>query len=810
MFYRIYIFLALLTVLICGVGSQWTHAQQVEKISSGKVTGRIFDKVSNKPIQFASFIVISLKDSTRIYGSESDSLGKFTVDNIPFGIYRAKVSLIGYQTRTRKNINLNPFKYEIRIDTLLLMPLGITKEEVQIIAQKERIVYDKDNKNKITINPDKDWGVNAFELLENTPMVHVDFDEKNISLMGQQGTLIYVNGMPGKYIGFETAEDLRFLSADEIDKFELVINPEAEYGVSSPGGIINIIYKRNNQTSYTGNSVLGGNSNNKYNGSLNARYNSPVISAGMSYLNGYSDLILSNALTRQLTFENNTTILNQSAETRSRDIANRLSFSWGLYLPDDYSIRSSTNYIEGFNTGSKNYESNYSGNNYNSIALSKNLMKLINTGITVMKPLSGKGHRLNVNFSYSHNRMNIENNYDQRSLLSFQTLADTTISGNDISDNINQFFTWGINYSNLFNHYINLMASYRGTYQKMIMNSDYFRYNPVSSTDIELDNKKIRQQNYDNTNSFSATISGTMIDIQYNFRLNTYLKHSLINNNALNNSFKYDLTSFDPMVGFSMDIAEGHNIGINYSISTSFPQNYQLNPFTDYSDTTNIITGNPELKAGTNKSYSINYINSNNNMVLRASGGYNLGTDLVNSIISPFAPGITRSTFANVASQENLYFSVYLTKKFFNCLDLSPDFNIRKSKYAGIGIKNEGTGWGSSLYAMLSFSNLKFETNIGYSSASFSTQEKTKPEWSMDAGAKLLLLDKKLSLTLRASDIFNSRNSNTNQYGTGLFITNNIKQTTRIVSLSLSYYFRIEAQETIEPEIQFNVLPSEF
>jgi len=99
---------------------------------------------------------------------------------------------------------------------------------------------------------------------------------------------------------------------------------------------------------------------------------------------------------------------------------------------------------------------------------------------------------------------------------------------------------------------------------------------------------------------------------------------------------------------------------------------------------------------------------------------------------------------------------------------------------------------------MLSFSNLKFEANINYSSASYTAQEKTKPDWSVDAGAKLLLLHKALSLTLRATDIFNTRNSNTNTYGTG------------ILSLSISYYFKLEAQEMIEPDIPYDVLPTEF
>ena len=789
---------------------QGTYAQQVDKVTSGKVSGRIFDKLTNKPLQFASFVVISLKDSTKLYGAESDTSGKFTITNIPFGVYRAKVSLIGYQTRTRKNIIISTIKNELRIDTLMLMPLGITKEEVQVLAQKERIVYDKDNKNIITINPDKDWGVNALELLENTPMVHVDFDEQNISLMGQSGTVIWVNGMPGIFSGIENVEDLKLMSVDEIDKFELVINPEAEYGIAAPGGIINIIPKKNNKTSYTGSTGLGGNSDTRYNGNINGRYNSPTVSAGITYMNSNSNHQTNYSMMRQLTFENTSGTLNQSGETDLKDIANRFSLRLGLNLPNDYLINNTVQYNDGFNTSSKNYENDYSGNNYNNNTYSKNLLNLFTTSATLMKKFNGKGNNITASFAFSNNRMNIENNYSQRNLLSFQTLTDTTTTGNDISDNTNKFYNCGISYNNMFSQYFKFSASYFGNYKVMMMNSDYFSYNPIISVDSELGNKKIRQQNYDDTHMFGTGISGTVMDLQYTFRVNANLKHSIVDNNALNNSFKYNLLSFDPMIIVSTNIAEGHNIGIGFSNSTSFPQNYQLNPFTDYSDTSNIITGNPELKAGTNKNYSINYFYAGNNTVLSIMGSYSIGTNLISSVISPIAPGITKTTFANVASQDNYFLRIHASKNLFNCLDLEPGVSVNKSKYSGIGVQNEGTSWGSSLYSMLSFSNLKFDAIINYSSASFTAQGKTKPDWYVDAGAKLLLLHKTLSLTLRASDIFNTSNSNSSQTSTGLFITNNIKQTTRIVSLSLSYYFKLEAQDTIEPDIQYDVLPSEF
>lgn len=806
-----HISLSVLIIIICGAGFNNISAQQINKNTArGKISGRVFDKLTHKPLQFAVFAVTPAGDTTKGYRGESDSQGNFAIADIPFGIYKARISLLGYQSRTRKNIILSAARNELKIDTLMLMPLAITKEEVKVIAQKERIVYDKENKNKIIINPDKDWGVNAMELLENTPMVHVDFDEKNISLMGQQGTIIYVNGIPGSFYGIESVEDLKIMSSDEIDQFELVTNPTAEYGTYSPGGIINIITKKNNNSSYTGNAGLGGNSDNRYNGDINGRYNSPAASTGVTYLNSNSDHKTNSSILRQVTFGNTTDILNQSSEADYRNIANRFSLKLAVNSPDNYNINGITSFNEGYNTSSNIFNNYYSGEDHNNTALSKNLLKLFNTGITFSKKLSGQKNLLKASFAFSNNWMSIENNYNQRQLMSDQTPADTVMSGKDRSGNLNNYYTLMLSYNNIFSQYANLSLGYNGSYKELQMRSDYFLYDPLTRENVELNNKKIDQQYFDNTHTISVNISGKAFDIQYAAGLRTNLKYSSTENTIGNYSFNYNFLSFDPNFSLIREIFEGNNIQFMYSGNTTFPLNNQLNPFTDYSDSTNLITGNPELKPGTSKYYNISYFHTGTDFFMRILCGYANFKDQVNAVIIPVSSLVTKTTYANVASSDNLLFSIFLSKKFFSCLDLEPAFIATKSKYSGTGVRNEGTSWSSSIYSMLSLSNLRFETSFNYSSSAVTEQTRTKPVWFMDAGVKLLLLHKALSFTLKATDIFNTKNSNSDNYGPDFIITNNIKQTTRIVSLNISYFFRLEAEETIEPDKPLDVLPTEF
>jgi hypothetical protein len=804
-----HVFLAALIVIVCGLRVQNTSAQQNNKeITSGKVSGRIFDKLTNKPIPFASFIVLSSKDSSIIFGTESDTSGRFSINNIPFGIYRAKVSLVGYQKRTRKNIILNPIKNELKIDTLMLMPLSITKEEVQIIAQKERIVYDKDNKNKITINPDKDWGVNALELLENTPLISVDFDEKNITMMGKSNPLIYVNGRPGSYSGIENVEDLKFLSTDEIDRFELVIDPASEYGISSDAGVLNIIVKKSHKTSLTGNSTLSGNSDNRYNGNISGRYNVPTASASLNYDNSYSDHKTNSSLTRQLTFGDIVNTLSQSGESDNKNIANRYNLSLSLGPPDKFNINNFTRYNEGYNITNRILNNNYSGSNYNNITYSKNILKLVTDGIALICPINGT-NTLSSNFMYTNNIMNIENNYNQRKLISYQTLADTALFGNDRSNNKNILYNWSFQYRR-FNNNIFINAGYSGSYKDITMNSNYFQQDSLSGVDIEMINKMLRSRYYESSHTLSLGLAGEVLNIGCTLGFSANFENSRTENLVANNTFKNNFISADPLIMIGKGLSKKDIIQLSYSSHTSFPQNNQLNPYINYSDSTNLISGNPDLKPFTSNSFRLEYFNIDTNITVRIGSNYSHYKNQVSAITESVSPTVTMTTYANVAGSDKLSLDLYLSKKFFNCLELSPQLTINSLKYTGLGIKNEGTSLVSIFNSTLLFSNLRFQMNFNYSSSAITAQGKTNPTWSVDAAVKLLLLHKTLSLTLRATDLLNTRKSNSSTSGEGLLITNNIKQTTRIISLNLSYYFRIEAKENIEQDKPLDVLPSEF
>lgn len=61
----------------------------------GKITGKIFDAVSNEPVEFATILVLQTGDGTI---SEMD--GSFLIDNVKPGVYDVQVSFLGYTDQT--------------------------------------------------------------------------------------------------------------------------------------------------------------------------------------------------------------------------------------------------------------------------------------------------------------------------------------------------------------------------------------------------------------------------------------------------------------------------------------------------------------------------------------------------------------------------------------------------------------------------------------------------------------------------------------------------------------------------------------
>ena len=84
-------------------------------------------------------------------------------------------------------------------------------------------------------------GASATDVLNNVPSVNVNI-EGQVSLRGSNGVQILINGKPS--IMSDEGNSLGTITADMIERVEVITNPSAKYDAEGTSGIINIVLKK--------------------------------------------------------------------------------------------------------------------------------------------------------------------------------------------------------------------------------------------------------------------------------------------------------------------------------------------------------------------------------------------------------------------------------------------------------------------------------------------------------------------------------------------------------------------------------------
>ena len=239
----------LLTLLILSYN---TDATEVTSPAQPEIKGKVIDMETDGPLEYATVSLFNSQDSTLVTGVITDTKGAFALKAKP-GKYYAVIQFIGYEDVT---ININ-LKDNLSLGNIVMHPDSELLEEVEVVAEKSTMSMTLD---KRVFNVGKDVSStagNAIEVLDNIPSVNVDV-EGNVSLRGDSGVQILVDGKVSGLAGVSTQDALRSLQADMIEKIEVVTNPSVRYDAEGTAGIINIVLKKDKRKGFNASVDLRG------------------------------------------------------------------------------------------------------------------------------------------------------------------------------------------------------------------------------------------------------------------------------------------------------------------------------------------------------------------------------------------------------------------------------------------------------------------------------------------------------------------------------------------------------------------------
>ena len=229
---------------------------------AGQVSGTLLNQRTRQPLAFANVLLLRLSDSTLVGNAQTTEQGSFVLASLAPNTYLLRTEALGYQP-ARTVVALRGAAEVVRLGEWLVAPAAVQLGGVVVQGEKAAVVNEL---GKTVVNVSKDLnsvGGTAADVLQKVPAVAVDGNGQ-VSLRGSASVTLYLDGKPAP-------SNLRLdqLPANRLETIEVMSNPGAQYAAQGTGGIINLVQKKPTQEGWNGDVLATIGTRDKYTASLN-------------------------------------------------------------------------------------------------------------------------------------------------------------------------------------------------------------------------------------------------------------------------------------------------------------------------------------------------------------------------------------------------------------------------------------------------------------------------------------------------------------------------------------------------------------
>ena len=798
-FFKNLFFVLIFSVIILavyGLLSETLFAQD----RTGSISGSVIDKSTGKALEGADISLFRQKDSSLVKGASTDASGNFSVD-VPFGRYYLRANIVGYNFAVISGIAVNPNSVNVTLDPVKLSSSSTTTEEIVVEGEKSMIEFRPDKK---VFNVSKNMtsqGGTLIDLLKEIPSVTVDQDN-NVSLRGSEGVKIMIDGRPSGLDGSNRTAILEQLPASDVESIELITNPSAKYEAEGSSGIINIVLKKNQDKSFGYNGTLGLNlgTGDKYDGqfSLSLKNNKLNVTGNYSY---NSRNLNTSGLNSRYNFINSNQYFTDVTNTGRRHM-NGQNFKIGL----DYNINP-------LNTFGLIFSYRKSDRSRSDIGSSEefDLSGLLTSKYynNVISNDDGYNYSINANYTLRFKKpqqiltadFSLERDDDDDFTNTYDTyimpVNNSPLNRKEFEKELDDSYSGQIDYVHPFSKDAKFETGVKTTYKK--------RDNDFSVEEFDYNsNQFIPDLNSNNRFIYKELINAAYLIYtnkigDFGFSLGTRVEQTQINGELVNPAQLFDKSYVDffPSASISQKLSKSSEVQLSYARRVNRPRLRMLNPFVSISmmgGSNSLHKGNPELNPEFTDSYELSYIQYLPFATVTPSIFYRYTTDDISRSRVLLDSITTLTTFVNYNSSKSYGGEMIVTAQPLKFWSVNGTFSYFKTEVDGSNINstytNNGYSWSARAMSNLFLpSEISLQLSYFYSGKRVSAQGTFEPFQFFDAAVKKDFFDKRVSLSLRVSDILNTAKFRANIFGENFTEIFERRRDSRTFFLNISYKF---------------------
>ncbi|NLA63894.1 MAG: TonB-dependent receptor [Bacteroidales bacterium] len=770
---RLFILIILITTFIS------TFAQ----IDNAVISGVVRHEQTKELLPYVN-IVVTDSDDSFLTGTITNEKGIFTVEGLSTGDYSLKVSFMGFTERTVP-FHVGRLNNFLDLGTISLVESATQLDEVTVTATRMEVSSAMDKKTFAIEDNISQQGGSVLQVMQNLPGVTIDRDGK-IFLRGSDKVTILIDGKQTAMTGMGSQSGLDNIPASAIGTVEIINNPSAKYDASGMAGIINIVFKKDQEFGWNGKAgitlgvgALAEKEPNltgirkqysytpKVNPSFSVNYKQEKTNFFVQADLLYHQQMMKNEFT-QRTYANGDVVNQQFLENRKQPIYNiNAGVDYNPNKRNTFTFSTLFNYREYTDLGDIPYD-NAAGDRirlwqYYENEVNQTLFATVTHKLSFNQP----GHSLTSSFNYSFRRKDEVFNFTNE--LYNTSKIGTGTTGLVADEHI---FDLTVDYSKP----LKTGRLEVGTKQRArnFPNDIYFKPGNNSILDTGLSGSAEYRE-------WLSAVYGTYIYEHKKFELEAGLRIEYANVDYLvdPNHSVYESTGFDyidpfPSVRATWLISDNSRISAFYNRRVDRPSEKELRTFPTYASPEILSMGNPNLQPQFTQSVELGFRQSWNGGYLYSAAYHRMSTDILTKIITE-VPDQSSSTLLAEVNQnadkgQNTGIELVLNQQLGSKVRLNANGNIYRNEIGAFSIINAYpnniafTGEKQSIVSGNAkvniiakiFKDAEFQITGTYLARDIIPQGKILARYSIDAGLTKNIQNGKGELFINASDILNT------------------------------------------------------
>ncbi len=783
--------LVILLVIICY--SPFLFSQ-----SELSISGTIIDS-DKQTLSYVAIQGYSKFEDKIVKGDFSDEEGNFNLV-LPAGEFYI---VLKYAGLTNDTILLQQQSGDVKLGTITMQTIA-ELEAVEIVGQKAAMEYHLD-KRVFNVGSDlNNQGANAVDVLENIPSITVDA-EGNVSLRGNSNVRILIDG---KMSGFASSADaLKQLQADNIEKIEVITNASSRYDAQGEGGIINIVLKKNQTRGLNGSASIRGGYFPELGGDFRINYRRDKVNVFATYsinknsIPGYSETY------QRLNNADTAFVYRQNYEHRRRKLSNHGSLGLDYYINEKNMLSTSFTIRSGL--GNNSYDRYYENMDLNDNPTGYNdryegqteLEDLLEANLSYTKKFNNKAE-WSTDLKWFRDQDIERSNYSENS----STFQGERIEHSQVTMLENNFLAQ----SDFVLPFLKEGKFETGVRMQIRNMENNFRFGEWVNADWNYPSLYNDRYKY-NESVYAAYAMASNTWKKFSVQAGLRAEYSDISTLQISNNNTIDKNYLDlfPSAAVSFKNTERQTFQLSYSRRISRPGQWDLMPYTKFGDNRERRVGNAYLNPEYTNSLEAGILQNWGSGSILGSVYYRNTTNKIERISTLGDDGIIYITPLNIALKDAYGVELNVTYTPANWFRLNSGFNFYEEVISGnfnnADFRRKNFTWTNRTSINLSFPKLfKSQIAFNYTAPSVRPQGKMLAIYHFDLGLSRDLMKGKATIGLNVRDLFNTRRWRMITDTPELYSESSTLWRPRTITLVFTYRFNQQRKESEKAD--FNLL----